>query len=453
MKNFFAIAFLLAAAPALAQEAEIVDALKKAPPPEKIEAPESSEFSEWLADFKKKAVKKHKIRPATVEAAFRDVKYEQKVIDADRKQPEFVKPFWSYFDSALSQDRIANGRLVMERHAKLLEEVSKKYGVQPHILVAFWGMETNYGRNPGNYDVVSALATLSFDERRSEFFTAELVAALKIIDAGHIRPGAFKGSWAGAFGNFQFLPTTFMRHAVDGDGDGKIDVYGSAADSLASAANYLSGMGWDGRYKWGRPVSFDAKDMRIWKYVNSGEAKPLSFFAGLGVKTYAGGALPKGDVPASLVAPGGADGPAFVVYDNFQKIMKWNASANYAIAVGLLSDTFVSKSMPVFARKPGWEGEKTLSADQLKDVQRALENLGLYDAKVSGIYGRKTMKAIKEYQDLLLSGDRKVSKNRIPVSKYKSGRAIIRRVSVRRTLRNACRKIATCARIRIFQAS
>ena len=425
MKNIFVFAFLLVAFPAFAQEAEVVEALREAEPLEEVEEPNAARFAEWLAGFKKKAGKKYKISEATLEAALKEAKYEPKVIAADRKQPEFVRTFWSYYDAALSQNRIANGRLAMERHAKLLDRVAKKYNVQPHVLVAFWGMETNYGKNLGSYDIISALATLSFDERRSDFFTDELVAALRIIDAGHAKPKSFKGSWAGAFGNFQFLPSTFMRHGVDGNGDGKIDVYGNVADSLNSAANYLSKMGWDGRYKWGRPVSFDAKDMNIWKHVNSGEYKPLSFFAGLGVKAYGGGALPKGEIPASLVAPGGADGPAFLAYENFQRIMRWNASANYAISVGLLADTFVSKSMPVFARKPGWENERTLSGEQIKEVQGALDKLGLYDSKVSGIYGRKTMKAIKEYQEMLLSGEGKVSKKREPIAKYKSGRAVI----------------------------
>jgi membrane-bound lytic murein transglycosylase B len=424
MKKILIVVLLLLARPTLAQEAEIVDALKKAEPIEEVEAPDAARFAQWLAGFKKRARTKYKISEAIIEAAFKDAKYEQKVIDADRKQPEFMKSFWSYYDSALAQERIANGRLIMERHAKLLDSAARKYNVQPHILVAFWGMETNYGKNLGNHDVISALATLSFDERRSDFFTDELVAALRIIEAGHARPG-FKGSWAGAFGNFQFLPDTFLRYAVDGDGDGNIDVYGSAADSIHSAANYLSKMGWDGRYKWGRPVSFGVGDMKIWRHVNSGEAKPLSFFAGLGVRAYGGGALPKGDMPASLVAPGGADGPVFLVYDNFHRIMKWNASANYAIAVGLLSDTFVSKSMPVFARKPGWESAKALSTAQLKEVQEALEKLGLYDAKISGIYGKKTTKAIKKYQEMLLSGDKKATNARAPVLKYKSGVAII----------------------------
>ncbi|MDR1476793.1 MAG: lytic murein transglycosylase [Rickettsiales bacterium] len=424
MKKVIAIIFCLLAAPAPAQEAELAAALKDAAE-EEVREPNAERFSAWLADFKAKAKKKHKISESTIEAAFRNAKYEPKVIEADRRQPEFVRTFWSYYDSALSQDRIANGRLMMERHAKLLDTVSKKYNVQPHVLVAFWGMETNYGHNLGSYDVISALATLSFDERRSEFFTDELVAALKILDAGHIKPADFKGSWAGAFGNFQFLPTTFLRHGVDGDGDGRIDVFGSAADSLASAANYLSKMGWDGRFKWGRPAVFARGDMNAWRHVNSGEYKPLDFFSSIGVKAWGGGALPRGKIDASLVAPGGADGPAFVVYGNFKYIMKWNASSNYAIAVGLLSDTFVSKTMPVFARPSGWDSAKTLSSDQVREIQARLEKLGLYDSKISGIYGRKTAKAIKDYQQMLLDGNKKVSRGGAPISKYKSGKPVI----------------------------
>jgi membrane-bound lytic murein transglycosylase B len=386
---------------------------------------DSSKFSSWLSDFKAMAKRKHKISEATIEKAFRGVKFEQKVIDADRRQPEFVKAFWSYYDSALKPERVANGKVKMERHAKLLDAVSKKYNVQPHAIIAFWGMETNYGAYLGDYPVISSLATLAFDERRRDFFTAELVEALRIVERGHMKPEEMRGSWAGAFGNFQFLPSVFNSYAVDGDGDGKIDVMKSVPDAVHSAANYLSKMGWDGRYRWGRPVSFPEDDMRVWAHVNSGEAEALGFFAGLGVRTYSGGALPNSDIRADLVAPMGEAGPVFATYGNFKLILRWNNSVSYALSVGLLSDAIAAKSMAVFERPAGWDTAPAMATSQIKEIQGALEELGLYKAKITGLFGRATMRAIKDYQNMLIAGDRKVSPSRAPITKYKSGRRIV----------------------------
>ncbi|MDR2098963.1 MAG: lytic murein transglycosylase [Rickettsiales bacterium] len=385
---------------------------------------DSSQFASWLSDFKAFARKRHKISQATLSAAFSGVKFQQKVIDADRRQPEFVKPFWSYYDSALKPERVANGKVKLEEHAKLLEAAHRKYNVQPHVIVAFWGMETNYGAYMGDLPVISSLATLAYDLRRREFFTAELVEALKIIERGHMKPSEMKGSWAGAFGNFQFLPSVFNRHAVDGDGDGKIDIVKSVPDAVFSAANYLSKMGWNGRYRWGRPVSFPEGDLRVWAEVNSNEWKPLSLFRSLGVKSHNGRELPAADIQASLVAPSGAEGPVFVTYENFRRIMRWNASTSYALAVGLLSDAIVAKSMDVFERPSGWDKAAATTTAQIMEIQAALSRLGLYDAKVTGLYGRTTAKAIKDYQSMLLAGDKKVSGGGA-VAKYKSGKAII----------------------------
>lgn len=300
------------------------------------------EFVQWLDGFKKIAREKHKIKDEVLNSAFKDVKFNPKIVETDRNQPEFVRTFWSYYENVIDTKRINEGKKRLINNQKLLKEVQKKYNVQPQILIAFWGIETDYGRNIGKSSILSTLTTLAFDHRRSSFFTEELVFALKIVQSGKISLENFKGSWAGAFGNFQFLPSTFTKYAVDGDKDGKIDPYNSLADSLYSAANYLSKMGWNGGQRWGRVVSFDREDQKIWREVNSKDVRNLDFFSKLGVKTQEGKLLPKASVKARLIAPMGIEGPVFLVYENFTYIMRWNNSVNYALSVGLLSDYIVS---------------------------------------------------------------------------------------------------------------
>ena len=423
MKILLLILFTIFSNFAFAQTAPAIQELKNAP--EEIEGYNEKEFQEWLSDFKVKAHRKYKISEKTLNEVFKNIKYNPKVIASDRKQPEFMKTFWKYSDSALKPERIANGKIMLKKYKTLLNNVSEKYGVPKEIIVAFWGLETYYGTIFGNYNIIEALTTLSFDPRRSEFFTTELINALKIIDAGHMKPYQMKGSWAGAFGNFQFLPSTFQRYAVDGNGDKKINLTNDVADAMYSAGNYLSKMGWNNKYRWGRPVIIDKTNTNAWAHVNSNEWKPLSFFRSLGVKQLDGALVQNRDINASLIAPQGVEGPTFVVYDNFKYIMNWNASTNYALSVGLLSDALISDSIPLFERPANWDKMKTMTTNQIKEIQEKLASLDIYDAKISGLYGKKTMKAIKKYQQMLLDGDRKVSKSGREITKYKSGNPII----------------------------
>ena len=423
MKIFLTILLIFLGNFAYAQNSPIIKELKNAP--EEIDGYNEKEFREWISDFKKKANKKHKISEKTLDEAFSKIQYNSKVISADRKQPEFMKTFWQYYDSALKPERIANGKIMLKKYKTLLNNVSEKYGVPKEIIVAFWGLETYYGTIFGNYNIIEALATLSFDPRRSEFFTTELINALKILDAGHMKLYQMKGSWAGAFGNFQFLPSTFQRYAVDGNGDGKINLTSDIADAMHSAGNYLSKMGWKRNIRWGRPVLIDKFDAKIWSYVNSHEWKPLSFFRSLGIKQLDGTLVADKDISASLVAPQGVDGPVFIVYENFKYIMNWNASTNYALSIGLLSDALVSDSIHLFERPENWDKVKAISTNQIKKMQELLASLNIYDAKISGLYGKKTMKAIKEYQQMLLDGDKVVSKSKEKITKYKSGNPIV----------------------------
>ena len=298
-------------------------------------AADPRDFPRWVEAFRKKAGAA--LPPEQVERALLGVQYLPAVIEADQRQPEFVRSFWRYYEAALSEKRIAEGRRLMRERAATLERIGREYGVQPHVLLAFWGMETNYGTYWGAHPMISALATLAFDERRSAFFTRELLAAIKIMADGHV-PHDTMSSWAGAFGNFQFMPTTFERYALDGDGDGKIDLFGSLEDSLASAANYLRALGWREKEKWGRPVKLGHETGELWALVNSYEQRSVAEFGALGVVAYDGSALPPSTTRAYLVAPNGAAAPMFLIYDNFALVMKWNASQSYALSVCLLSD-------------------------------------------------------------------------------------------------------------------
>lgn len=414
---------ILFSSPSFSQNAPALKELKDSP--DEIEGYDDSEFKEWLKDFKEKAHKKYKISEKTLNEAFKDIKYSPKVIKSDRKQPEFMKTFWKYSDSALKPERIANGRIMLKKYKTLLKNVEEKYGVPKEIILAFWGLETYYGTIMGKHNIIQALTTLAFDPRRSDFFTNELIEALRILDADHMKLYQMTGSWAGAFGNFQFLPSTFKRYAVDGDNDGKINLSANIIDAMHSAGNYLSKMGWNKKIRWGRPVLIDKTNKKAWTYVNSNEYKPLSFFRSLGVKKLNGELVANSDVNASLIAPQGVEGPTFVVYDNFKYIMNWNASTNYALSVGLLSDAIITNTVPLFDRPENWDKIQTITTNQIKEIQEKLKSLDIYDAKISGIYGKKTMKAIKKYQQMLLDGDEEVSPKGIEITTYKSGNPII----------------------------
>lgn len=311
---------------------------------EKTDQEIQAEFSQWVIDFKKIAQEKHKISTKILDKAFEAFEYKAKVIKLDRSQPEFVKTFWDYYKDALHPLRIKRGKAKLKENEKILKKVEKKYKVPANIIVAFWGVETDYGRNMGNSSIINVLTTLSFDHRRSKFFTEELIYTLKIAQSGKMNLDDLKGSWAGAFGNFQFLPSTYTKYAVDCDKDGKIDIRNSLYDSFCSAANYLSKIGWNNN-RWGRPVKFNKANKKIWSYVNSKEWHSVAFFSKLGVVKLNGSKLPNTKVKARLIANAGVDGPVFLVYKNFQKILQWNNSTNYALSVGLLSDAIVDNEI------------------------------------------------------------------------------------------------------------
>ena len=292
-------------------------------------------FTEWLAELRAEALQAG-ISSATLDASFAGVEPIPRIIELDRKQPESTLTFEQYVDRIVSQSRIDNGRARLAENAPLLQEVAAKFGVQPRFIVALWGIETNFGKNTGGFSVIAALATLAYDGRRSQYFRRELLEALRIVEQGHIRPDAMKGSWAGAMGQSQFMPSSFMNYAYDYDGDGAKDIWNTPADVFASAANYLSGVGWNSDITGGRevrlPAGFDPAlaDIKM--------IKNMSEWQALGVRRTDGSALPGRDIKASVIFPGKVGGPAYIVYDNYRALLRWNRSLYFATAVGLLSD-------------------------------------------------------------------------------------------------------------------
>jgi membrane-bound lytic murein transglycosylase B len=292
-------------------------------------------FNEWVKGFKAEAIEQG-ISSSLVDQAFGGVAPLSRVLELDRKQPESTMTFGQYRKSIVSPQRIQRGRQMMVQHRDLLNEVGQQYGVQPRFIVALWGIETFYGKNTGGYSIIEALATLAYDGRRSQYFRQELLSALRILQDRHISLEKMKGSWAGAMGQCQFMPSSFLQFAVDYDGDGRKDIWTTPADVFASAANYLTQSGWRGKQIWGRhaqlPSGFD------FKMVGLKISKPLHVWQKLGIRKIDGSDLPVASLNASIVLPDGKGGPAYLVYNNYRVIMKWNRSTYFATSVGLLAD-------------------------------------------------------------------------------------------------------------------
>ncbi len=297
-------------------------------------------FDVWLADFKKDAASKGISQP-TLDVAFAKTQPIPKVIEYDRSQPEFKLTFEQYLQRVVPQSRIDEGRRKYVENRSIIDAAAKKYGVPGHYLTAFWGIETGFGRHTGGYSVIDSLATLAFEGRRAEYFRKELINALKILDAGHIAPEKMIGSWAGAMGQAQFMPSTFLSYAKDGNDDGKIDLWGAKEDVFASAANYLSTVGWKADERWGRKISIPAD---LDKSITGREIrKPIAEWQKLGVRMPNGANLPAADMDASVVIVNDGAGPAYMVYNNFHTIMHWNRSTYFAIAVGTLADAIAGR--------------------------------------------------------------------------------------------------------------
>ncbi|MGB9130498.1 MAG: lytic murein transglycosylase [Thiobacillus sp.] len=350
-----------------------------------------ADFETWLAGFREEAAAQG-ISAATLDAALTGITPVERVIELDRRQPEFLQIFSDYLARRVNALQVARGQAMLAEHAALLDAVEQQHGVPKSVLVAFWGLETNYGSTLGSLNIPASLATLAFDGRRSAFFRSQLLDALRIIDAGHVAAIDMNGSWAGAMGHMQFMPSTFRAYAVDADGDGRIDLWQSLPDAMHSAANYLRRAGWHP----GEPVALEVRlpqgfDLRRAR-VN--HRLPVAEWTAFGVQTADGRALPDATGGAAVVLPQGWQGPAFMVFENFDVVMRWNRSVNYALAVAQMAQQLAGGAAVV--SQAGEAG--ALSTAQVKALQQALNELGFDAGPADGLLGPMTQTAIRQYQ-------------------------------------------------------
>ncbi len=294
-------------------------------------------FEAWLDTLRQDAAAAG-ISDATITEALSNVELREKVVKYDRNQPEFKLTYDRYMRNVVPASRVEKGKRLWEENKVLLDEISAKYGVQPRYIVALWGIESSFGKHTGGFSVINALATMAYDGRRATFFRKELLAALKIIDEGHIAYPDMKGSWAGAMGQCQFMPSSFLAYAQDWDGDGKQDIWQNKADIFASIAHYLQQAGWRDDLTWGRQVELPQGFANAAELVESKTRKTMEEWRALGVTNPDGSSLPTRNLSSRLVMPDGDEGPAFLVYANFDATLRWNRSNYFALAVGALSD-------------------------------------------------------------------------------------------------------------------
>ncbi len=350
------------------------------------------DFRDCLQTIKAEAVRQ-KVPAAVADKAFQGLTPDQKVIDLDGRQPEFSLTYAKYVGGTVSPDRIVKGQQRMAQHRTLLDALQAEYGVPPQYIMAFWGIETNYGGFMGDFRVVRSVATLACMTKRTAFFSNETVQALHILSMYHMTSDQMRGSWAGAMGNMQFMPSTFTKWAVDRDGNGKIDIWNSLPDAFASAANFLRGIG----FKPGLPSSEEVMlpSGFALDQADSTVEKPVRAWTALGVKKAGGGALPASDEPSSIILPAGFRGPAFILYPNFKAVMTWNRSTLYALSVGILARQIAGG--PGVMQAPPSDDEP-LSRNTVIDIQNRLAKLGLYKDDSDGLLGPKTRSALRLFQ-------------------------------------------------------
>ncbi|WNW13297.1 lytic murein transglycosylase [Pseudomonas sp. DTU_2021_1001937_2_SI_NGA_ILE_001] len=354
-------------------------------------------FDEWQAGFRNQALQAG-IRADVFDKAFAGVTPDMSVVKADRSQPEFSRPVWEYLEGAISNARVRKGQSLLTQYAAELQRIEQQYGVDRQALVAVWGMESNFGQFQGSQSVIRSLATLAYEGRRPTFAQNQLLAALQILQQGDITPERMLGSWAGAMGQTQFMPTTYNTHAVDFDGDGRRDIWTSPTDALASAAHYLQSSGWQRGQPWGYEVvlgsNFD------YALADPSIRKSLVQWQALGLKLPDGTPLPvaASQQQASLILPAGYRGPAFLVLDNFRAVLKYNNSTSYALAINLLADRFKGAGYIVGS----WpRTDLPLSRSERIELQTLL-SARQYDAGApDGIIGANTRKAIRSAQQAL----------------------------------------------------
>ncbi len=357
---------------------------------------QGNDFQSWLDGFRAEAAAAG-ISDQVIDEAFEGITINERVYELNDNQPEFSRAIWDYLDSAVSEKRVENGRKSAIDNKSLLSLIEQAYGVDKEIIVAIWGLESSYGAILGNYDAIQALATLAFEGRRTGYGRAQLIGALKIIQNGYASREQLKGSWAGAMGHTQFIPTTYLAYAIDHDRDGIRDIWNNLGDVFASTANYLSASGYRRDEAWGAevrlPTGFD------YALADASTRKALVEWTAMGLTNPSGVSLLDAHDPnlrGRLILPAGARGPAFLVFENFSAILKYNRSTAYALAVGLLSNEVAGRSGHVVTMWP--RDDRPLSFEERKSLQQALSDQGYNPGPVDGIIGAGTQRALRAWQ-------------------------------------------------------
>lgn len=349
-------------------------------------------FSQWLERFRADAAAQG-ISQRTLDRALDGLTPDPEILRANENQAEFVKPIWEYLGSAVSSARVRKGRAMLSRYAEQFAAIEAKYGVDRHYLAAIWGMETSYGSFTGNKSVIRSLATLAYKGERQSFGRTQLLAALRILDNGDIDVANMEGSWAGAMGHTQFIPTTYLEYAVDFTGDGTRDIWRAISDALASTANFLSQKGWNTGETWGYEVILP--DKFDYALADGRTRHALSEWAKFGIKRPGGKPFPRPSDPAKLIVPAGADGPAFLMINNFDVIKRYNNATAYALAVGHLADRLMGYG-PI---EQSWPTDaEPLARSEREELQQLLADMGFLDGKIDGIIGPTTKSAVRAFQ-------------------------------------------------------
>jgi membrane-bound lytic murein transglycosylase B len=351
-----------------------------------------NDFQDCLQTIRAEALRQD-VPAGVIDGAFRGLTPDAKVIELDSRQPEFTLTYGKYIANAITPDRIARGQQKLAQYRGLLDALEREYGVAPQYLVAFWGVETSYGGFMGDFSALRSVATLACMTRRTAFFSNETVQALRILANNHMTTQQMKGSWAGAMGNMQFMPSTFTKYAVDRDGNGRIDIWNSMPDAFASAANFLRGIG----FRPGLPAAEEVFLPRNFPLdqADTTVEKPVRAWAAMGVTRAGGAPLPPSDEPAAIILPAGWRGPAFILYPNFKAVMNWNRSTLYALSVALLAQQIAGG--PAVAQAAPAD-DAPLSRDTVVDLQMRLAKLGFYTDEADGLLGPKTRSAVRLFQ-------------------------------------------------------
>ncbi len=348
------------------------------------------DFDLWLSGFRTRAVAQG-LRPQVVDRALAPIGFAEDSLRREAHQPEFTRPIWAYLDSAVSDTRIAEGRAKLRQHFSLLRRIEARFGVAPEVVAAIWGIESRYGQLRGTTPVIESLATLAYAGRRRSFFENELLAALKIVEAGEISAEGMLGSWAGAMGHTQFIPSSFLAYAVDFNDDGRRDIWSDdPTDALASAAAYLSRFGWEP----GRPAVVEVRLPAAFDFRAVGRTASMAVWRAAGIRAQPGRSLPQTG-EARLFLPAGQAGPAFLTFRNFQVIKRYNNADSYALAVAHLADRLRGDG-PFHTPWP--RSDRALSAAEREELQRLLARRGYYQGEIDGRIGPATIAAVQAWQ-------------------------------------------------------